>query len=127
MIAALLVLGAAVLLAAGFFADVHVLGWIALGVAAVAVVLVLLPTRGATPDAVAVAEPDQTPEPDETPDPEAVPEPEPAAAADLVLVIPGRRRFHKPGCELLAGHDVEKLTEEEAREEEFTACTRCVK
>ncbi|MFD1120265.1 hypothetical protein ACFQ3A_38345, partial [Sphaerisporangium aureirubrum] len=44
----------------------------------------------------------------------------------IVLVIPGRRRFHLPGCRQLAGRDHEELTYEEAREEGFSACTTCL-
>jgi len=44
----------------------------------------------------------------------------------IVKVIPGRRRFHRPGCRQLAGRDSEELTYEEAREEGFTACTTCL-
>src|SRR5690606_12188553 len=44
----------------------------------------------------------------------------------IVQVIPGRRRFHRPGCRQLAGRDSEELTYEEAREEGFTACTTCL-
>ncbi len=151
MIAALLALAAGVCLLVGFLAGVHVLGWLALAVAVVAVVLVLLPTRGGIVVEALVAEPVEEPEPEppvaappvvdldrldprstaETPATDPLPappsvEPVETPTDDLVLVIPGRRRFHRPGCELLADHDVEKLTEEEAREEEFTPCTRCV-
>ncbi|MEV4394528.1 hypothetical protein [Nonomuraea sp. NPDC049607] len=44
----------------------------------------------------------------------------------IVLVIPGRRRYHVPGCRQLAGRDHEELTHEEAREEGFTPCTTCL-
>ncbi|MEO3812513.1 hypothetical protein ABGB17_26230, partial [Sphaerisporangium sp. B11E5] len=44
----------------------------------------------------------------------------------IVLVIPGRRRFHLPGCRQLAGREHEELTYEEAREEGFSACTTCL-
>jgi hypothetical protein len=44
----------------------------------------------------------------------------------IVVVIPGRRRFHRPGCRQLAGRDREELTYEEAREEGFTPCTTCL-
>ncbi|MFC4059896.1 hypothetical protein ACFOWE_16435 [Planomonospora corallina] len=60
--------------------------------------------------------------------------PAPAAAARqgpldaeaIVLVIPGRRRYHLAGCRQLAGRDHEELTCEEAREEGFTPCTTCL-
>ncbi len=44
---------------------------------------------------------------------------------DVVLVVPGRRRFHRPGCGLLIGRLTEELTLNEAREEGFSACTTC--
>ncbi|MFI6923793.1 hypothetical protein ACIBIZ_27915 [Nonomuraea spiralis] len=44
----------------------------------------------------------------------------------IVLVIPGRRRYHVPGCRQLAARDHEELTYEEAREEGFTPCTTCL-
>ncbi len=130
MIAALLALASGVCLLVGYLADVHALGWVALAVAVVAVVLVLLPAGTGTVVEALVAEPIEESEPEPAADPlPAPPSVEPVETPptdDLVLVIPGRRRFHRPGCELLADHQVEKLTEEEAREEEFTPCTRCV-
>lgn len=48
-----------------------------------------------------------------------------AAGPSYVHVIPGRRRFHRDDCSLLSGHDVETITEDEARDEGFTPCTRC--
>lgn len=44
----------------------------------------------------------------------------------IVLVIPGRKRYHRPGCRQLIGRDQEELTYEEAREEGFTPCTTCL-
>ncbi|GII02441.1 hypothetical protein [Planobispora takensis] len=44
----------------------------------------------------------------------------------IVLVIPGRRRYHVAGCRQLAGREHEELTHEEAREEGFTPCTTCL-
>lgn len=44
----------------------------------------------------------------------------------LVLVIPGRKRYHVAGCRQLIGRDHEELTYEEAREEGFTPCTTCL-
>ncbi|MCF6476720.1 hypothetical protein FAF44_51610, partial [Nonomuraea sp. MG754425] len=43
-----------------------------------------------------------------------------------MLVIPGRKRYHVPGCRQLTGRDHEELTYEEAREEGFTPCTACL-
>ncbi|MBB2912871.1 hypothetical protein FHS43_004166 [Streptosporangium becharense] len=47
-------------------------------------------------------------------------------AEAIVLVIPGRKRYHIAGCRQLAGRDHEELTHEEAREEGFTPCTTCL-
>ncbi|MEO3804061.1 hypothetical protein [Nonomuraea sp. B1E8] len=44
----------------------------------------------------------------------------------IVLVIPGRKRYHVPGCRQLSGRTNEELTYEEAREEGFTPCTTCL-
>ncbi|GLW97314.1 hypothetical protein [Microtetraspora sp. NBRC 16547] len=44
----------------------------------------------------------------------------------IVLVVPGRKRFHLADCRQLHGREVEELTHEEAREEGFTPCTSCV-
>ena len=52
--------------------------------------------------------------------------PSPFAPDMIVLVIPGRRRFHRPGCRQLAGRNHEELTFEEAHEEGFSACTTCL-
>ena len=48
-----------------------------------------------------------------------------APDAELVHVVPGRRRYHREGCASLAGRSTEELTIDEAREEGFTACTTC--
>ncbi|WP_147942188.1 hypothetical protein [Microbispora sp. CSR-4] len=44
----------------------------------------------------------------------------------IVIVIPGRKRFHLATCRQLAGRETEELTHEEAREEGFTPCTTCL-
>lgn len=44
----------------------------------------------------------------------------------IVLVIPGRKRYHVAGCRQLISRDHEELTYEEAREEGFTPCTTCL-
>ena len=43
----------------------------------------------------------------------------------LVLVVPGRHRYHREGCPLLSGRETQRLARDEAEEEGFTACTRC--
>jgi hypothetical protein len=64
---------------------------------------------------------------DSADDPADDPELEPALAPDsVVYVVTGRRRFHVPGCSSLDGSDPEELTLFEAREESFTPCTLCV-
>lgn len=50
----------------------------------------------------------------------------PMGAKTIVLVIPGRKRYHVAGCRQLDGRDHEELTHEEAREEGFTPCTTCL-
>jgi hypothetical protein len=44
----------------------------------------------------------------------------------LVRIVPGRRRYHAPGCAQLDGQETEEVTVEEAVGEGFSACTRCV-
>ncbi|GII90330.1 hypothetical protein [Sinosporangium siamense] len=44
----------------------------------------------------------------------------------IVLVVPGRKRYHVAGCRQLLGKQLEQLTYEEAREEGFTPCTTCL-
>ncbi|GIH68234.1 hypothetical protein [Sphaerimonospora thailandensis] len=85
-------------------------------------------TPGQLPHHGAVAMPPPAP----APMPAAAPIPRPPVPAahglgsdSIVLVIPGRRRFHLPNCRQLVGRDVEELTVEEAREEGFTSCTTC--
>ena len=50
----------------------------------------------------------------------------PLDAEAIVLVIPGRKRYHVAGCRQLVGREHEELTHEEAREEGFTPCTTCL-
>jgi hypothetical protein len=53
--------------------------------------------------------------------------PGPAAAEPAaVLVVPGRHRYHRAGCSMLEGREPETLDLDEAREEGFTPCSRCV-
>lgn len=48
-----------------------------------------------------------------------------ATAGGLVAVMEGRRRYHRPKCRLVAEGAWELITEEEARAEGFSPCTRC--
>ncbi|WP_062432083.1 hypothetical protein [Herbidospora daliensis] len=78
-----------------------------------------MPTAPPVPPAAAPAYP---PNPTVT-----APVPVPGLGPDsIVLVIPGRKRFHRTGCRQLVGRDTEELTVEEAREEGFSPCTTCV-
>jgi heme exporter protein D len=43
-----------------------------------------------------------------------------------VLVIPGRRRFHRKGCRLLAGRASDEIGVAEALDEGFSACSACI-
>lgn len=73
----------------------------------------------------AVASADQTEAAEESP---AEPEPVPAvdgANDSMVCVIPGRMRYHRPGCSSLDGREYERVTLDEAREEGFSQCTSC--
>ncbi len=44
----------------------------------------------------------------------------------LVRVVPDRKRYHAPGCVSLEGRVSEELTRDEAIEEGFTGCSRCL-
>ncbi|SDG81476.1 hypothetical protein SAMN05421505_108117 [Sinosporangium album] len=44
----------------------------------------------------------------------------------IVLVVPGRKRYHAAGCRQLIGKQLEQLTYEEARDEGFSPCTTCL-
>ncbi len=48
-----------------------------------------------------------------------------SAAAGAVLVPPGGRRFHRPGCALVAGKDADRLSVEEASERGLAPCKVC--
>ena len=48
-----------------------------------------------------------------------------AAEQAMVVVVPGRRRYHRSDCALVADLDVEEIHMEEARAEGFTACSSC--
>lgn len=51
---------------------------------------------------------------------------EPTRATEvLVHVVPGRRRYHTAGCELIAERPTDAVVLEEALEEGLSACTRC--
>lgn len=50
----------------------------------------------------------------------------PARTPSMVVVVPGRHRYHVEGCDLVKEHRHDSLSLDEALEEEFTPCTRCV-
>jgi hypothetical protein len=62
---------------------------------------------------------DEAEVPEETAD-EIVP------AESLVLVIPGRKRYHRPGCSSVDGFVTEEVTVAEATTEGFSPCTKCL-
>lgn len=62
------------------------------------------------PDDRAVAAPEDDGEWEETP---------------LVLVVPGRPRYHLDGCRYITGKDVEELELDEARAAGYTSCATC--
>lgn len=96
-------------------------------------------TSAAEPGRAEPAGTDAVSTPAEAPDSKAEePSPAPAPAqhqadpeasqldgATVVHVVPGRLRYHVDGCEVLDGRDVEDLTVDDARDEGFTACSRC--
>jgi hypothetical protein len=43
-----------------------------------------------------------------------------------VYVVAGRLRYHRDGCSLLEGRATDALVPEEAREEGFSPCSRCL-
>lgn len=49
-----------------------------------------------------------------------------ASTGVTVVVVPGRRRFHRPECDLVAGRSMEQVHVEEAADEGFSACTTCI-
>lgn len=46
-------------------------------------------------------------------------------AATSVVVVPGRRRYHRSDCELVAEAVAEEITIADAADEGFSACTMC--
>lgn len=45
--------------------------------------------------------------------------------ADVVYVLPGRRRFHRAGCELIVDRKTDDIALDDARDEGFSACSVC--
>jgi hypothetical protein len=44
----------------------------------------------------------------------------------IVLVVPGRRRFHRDGCRVLVNRASEEIVLDEALDEGFSPCTVCI-
>jgi hypothetical protein len=84
--------------------------------------------------------PVEEPTPEPAPAEEAAPEPaalrsvpaeaptatEPPDDVEVVRVVPGRRRYHRADCALVEGLSYEEIVPEEAAQEGFTPCTRCL-
>ncbi|HWE90075.1 MAG TPA: hypothetical protein VG317_11505 [Pseudonocardiaceae bacterium] len=127
-------------LAAGWLLGITTLVYVALGVSALGLVLVVADWWRRRRQSRATAEQPETEEAaevdsdreadqngDDNTDQDESDDVEPALAPDsVVYVVAGRRRFHVPGCPSLDGGDPEELTLAEARDESFTPCTRCV-
>ncbi|NYD38800.1 hypothetical protein [Actinomycetospora corticicola] len=86
------------------------------------------PEKAATP---AVAKAPEKKAPEKATSPAVTTAPETSAAAPelagttVVHVVPGRMRYHVQGCQVIDGQQVEDLTVDDARDEGFTACSRC--
>lgn len=123
VLAALAVAGLALAYVTGDRAYAWVALVLALAGAGAAARLLLVGAREqeAEREPVDESEPEAGPVPDEAPG-TTVPA---AGVSTEVVVIPGRRRFHRDDCALLADNPTERITEEEARDEGFTPCSRC--
>jgi hypothetical protein len=75
------------------------------------------PVSQAVGDTPVTAEPAEEPVPDP---------PAPDGGDAVVRVVPGRLRYHRAGCTLVGGRVSQQLTVDEAHEEGFTPCSRCV-
>lgn len=121
MVLVLLIVAAAACLAASFFTSTVLLAYVALGLALAGLVLIGVTAALRRRSSAAPSTTDESTEDDAQPGEDTeVPE----ADADLVLIIPGRKRYHRPGCEFADGAG-EELTLGEAQQEGFTACTAC--
>ncbi len=58
--------------------------------------------------------------------PSVVRTPRPAGAPRRVVVLPGRSRYHAPGCRFARGKGAEEISEATARRKHFTTCSVCL-
>lgn len=49
----------------------------------------------------------------------------PESGHGIVHVQPGRRRYHRPGCEIIVGRDTDGIALEDAQDEGLSACSVC--
>lgn len=148
MLSALLALAGLALAITALFVGPQWLPWLALGLCLLGGVPYLLPfvLKQVARRGMSESEPESEPESEFEPElgPELGPEADPAMesgasvkkstgsangkaedGAELVAVLPGRRRYHRPDCELVVDGNPEVMTLADALDEEFTACSRC--
>jgi hypothetical protein len=77
------------------------------------------------PQPAAASAPVGSPEPDGGEDGPDGPLAVEGAGSDVVYVLPGRRRFHRAGCELIVDRATDDISLDDARDEGFSACSRC--
>ena len=151
IIAVLLVVALAAAIAAWLTGGVA-FAWVALALSVLVLVVLVarrLWERTSSDAAEAPSDQDETGDavPETAPEPvsESVPAPKPARkpaatestrkpvaatpsgadGVEVVYVQPGRRRFHRQGCELIADRETDDIALEDARDEGFSACTVC--
>lgn len=125
MIVLILIVAAAALLAVGIGVDSTVLDAVALGIAALGVVIVVV-----TWTLPLLKKP--TPEVDETPAQEAE---EPRSAVSTpqheldatVVFVAGRTSFHLDSCSLVSGKTTSRAQRGDLESGGMTACKRCIK
>lgn len=138
MIVILLIVAAAGCLVAGLVLDDALVQYAALGASMLAVLTITLTVwwehrKEATDTAdddtetsptEATADTTEAEEPTDTPSDEH----DLAIVADTdatVCVVPGRRRYHQPDCQMIGDAGTEEITVDEASAEGFSACTAC--
>ena len=141
MIVLVLIVAAGALLAVGIGVDSTVLDAVALGIAALSVVIVLgtwllplLKKSESAVDETPASEVDETsaPEVEDTPTPEvkeprsAVTEP-PREPEITVVFVAGRTTFHLDSCSLVAGKATSRAQRGDLEAGGMAACKRCLK